>query len=116
MSPSEDWDNNVIPAPNLNTNDLYPSFLNIKNPFIFNYEGAKFLGKYKDTNHDTGYIAARQVNKAIKEGYDGVIYRNIYDMFLADSYGVFNPNQIKSATDNTGAFSSTNDDIYDSQT
>ena len=53
---------------------------------------------------------------AIKEGYDGVIYRNIYDMFLADSYGVFNPNQIKSATDNIGAFSTKDDNIYNSDT
>ena len=43
--------------------------------------------------------------------YDGVSY------FLneAEAFVVWNPNQIKSATDNTGAFSSDNDDIYDSQ-
>lgn len=49
--------------------------------------------------------------KAIKEGNDGVVYQNLYDPYLADNYGVFNPNQIKSATDNVGTFSRTDDDI-----
>ena len=66
MSPREDWDGTEIPVPNLNTNDLYPSFLNLRNPFVFDYEGAMFYGKYKDTKHTIEYIAARQINKAIK--------------------------------------------------
>ena len=41
-SPRENWDGTEIPVPNLNTNDLYPSFLNLRNPFVFDYEGAMF--------------------------------------------------------------------------
>lgn len=41
------------------------------------------------SEHPFGYVAARQVDKAIREGNDGVIYKNLYDPFLADNYGVF---------------------------
>jgi hypothetical protein len=61
-----------------------------------------------------GYVAARQVRKALNEGNDGVVYKNLYDPYLADNYGVFNPNQIKSAIGNSGEFSKYNDDIYKS--
>jgi hypothetical protein len=44
-----------------------------------------------------------------------VLYQNIYDPYLADNYGVFNPNQIKSATDNNGDYSTTDDSIYKSK-
>lgn len=91
---------------------FYSVFLNIKNPLIHDYEGTHQGQGYKESpKYQFGYVAARQVNKAIKEGNDGVVYQNLYDPYLADNYGVFNPNQIKSATDNVGTFSRTNDDI-----
>ncbi|NBI43228.1 hypothetical protein GVX76_06960 [[Haemophilus] felis] len=43
-----------------------------------------------------------------KNGHDGA-YLNHWD--VGEIYSVFNPNQIKSATDNTGAFDVGNDDI-----
>lgn len=45
------------------------------------------------------------------KGYDGVVYKNMVDAITnegessGNSYIVFNPKQIKSATDNTGSFS-----------
>ena len=75
--------------------NLYRVFLNIRNPLSHDYESSPFPDKYKDTKHTTGYIAARQTAKALREGNDGVIYQNIRDPFLSDSYGVFSPEQIK---------------------
>lgn len=95
---------------------LYPVYLNIKNPLSHDYEGTSQGQGYKESKKYTfGYIAARQVNKAIIDGYDGVEYQNLYDPYLANNYGVFNPNQIKSAIGNSGAFNQYNDNIYLSQ-
>ena len=97
----------------LSNSELYPVFLNIKDPLKHDYEGTEQGAGYKHSQKNSfGYVAARQVNKAINEGHDGVIYENLYDPYLADNYGVFNPNQIKSATENTGEFSTLDNDIY----
>lgn len=64
-------------------------FLNIRNP-----KQSKDLG--------TGW------KQLITEGFDGGLYRAVEG---DTSFVVFDPNQIKSATDNTGEFSNTNDDI-----
>ena len=91
---------------------LYPTFLNIKNPLVHDYEGTHQGQGYKQSQTYTfGYVAARQVNKAIKDGNDGVIYENIYDPILANNYAVFNPNQIKSIN-NRGTFSTQDNNIY----
>lgn len=88
-------------------------FLNIRDPFSHNYEGTKQGHGYKGSKrYSFGYIAARQVKKAHNNGNDGVIYENIYDPYLANNYGVFHPNQIKSAEFNIGEFSTTNDNVY----
>lgn len=92
---------------------VMPVFLNIKNPLEHDYEGSAFPDKYKDTKHPTGYIAARQVRKAIADGNDGVVYRNVRDPFSMSSFGVFNSNQIKSAEGNNGEFSGESDNIYE---
>ena len=71
------------------------------------------VSKVVDENGEplpTGYVAARQVQKAIKDGNDGVIYENINDPFEMNSYGIFLPNQAKSI-DNRGTFSTTDDRI-----
>ena len=107
----EDWNGNKIPKIDLDK-DVYPVLLNLRNPFIFDYEGKSTNGKYKD-KYPIQYINARQVKKALENGNDGVLYLNIADPYLMDSYGVFNSNQIKSAIDNSGQFSSSNDNIND---
>ncbi len=94
----------------------YPVYLNIKNPLSHDYEGTMQGSGYKESKKfPFGYVAARQVRKALNEGNDGVVYKNLYDPYLADNYGVFNPNQIKSAIGNSGEFSKYNDDTYLSQ-
>ena len=95
-----------------NKGDVYEVFLNIKNPLSYDYEGtAQGQGFKENPRIPFGYVAARQVDKAIKEHNDGIIYENVKDPYYANNYGVFNANQIKSATSNTGEFSSNNDDI-----
>ena len=90
----------------------YAVYLNIRKPLVHDYEGTHQGQGYKQSEkYSFGYVAARQVKKAIEEGNDGVVYKNLYDPYLADNYGVFNPNQIKSATANNGDFSLTNNDI-----
>ena len=93
---------------------LYPVFLNIKNPLVHDYEGTHQGQGYKQSpTNSFGYVAARQVNKAIKDGNDGVVFENIYDPILANNYAVFNPNQIKSIS-NRGTFSTQDNNIYNS--
>lgn len=65
-------------------------FLNIRNP-----KQSKDLG--------TGW------KQLITEGFDGGLYRAVEG---DTSFVVFNPNQIKSATDNVGTFYTNNDEIY----
>ena len=73
---------------------LYRTFVRLENPLEHDYEGSSFPNLYKKTDFPTGYVAARQVRKALEDGNDGVIYRNIRDPFLSDSYGVFDPSRI----------------------
>lgn len=90
----------------------YGVFLNIKNPFIHDYRGTHQGQGYRQNERiPFGYVAARQVDKAIKENYDGVVYQNLYDPYLADNYGVFNSNQIKNVY-NSGSYSTTNPNQY----
>ncbi len=83
---------------------LFPVFLNIRNPRRLNAKGKHAL------NVDDSRKNKKQ---------DGVIVRNIRDLPLWQkdkdwedtNYIVFSPNQIKSATDNTGEYSKTNNGI-----
>lgn len=91
-------------------------YVNMKNPLVHDYNSSSFPDKYvnqkgEKTEYPTGYIAGRQVKKAMKDGNDGVIYHNLQDPLLSDSYGFFDPNQIKSI-DNQGTFSTQDNNIY----
>lgn len=69
---------------------------------------------FKETVPATVNGLASNVREA---GYDGLIVHNIQDANLTngnyaiDDFIPFTPNQLKSATDNTGEFSTTNNDI-----
>lgn len=94
-------------------------YVNMKNPLVHDYNGSAFPDKYvnrkgEKTKYPTGYVAGRQVKKAMKDGNDGVIYHNLQDPLLSDSYGFFDPNQIKSI-DNQGTFSTQDNNIYNQQ-
>ena len=88
--------------------ELYHCFANIRKPVVTD----------DDTRlvHDTS-LQQRHLEKAKAEGHDGVIMRNVPEGIgrsetdRSDNIIVFSPNQIKSATDNTGAFSQGDDDI-----
>lgn len=73
-------------------------FLNIRNP----------SNKPSITTEKDG---RKLRDELIDQGYDGTIVDDSYDDYIDIEYAAFNPNQVKSATDNTGAFSSRNDDI-----
>ena len=72
------------------------------NAFFLNIRNIK---RTADRDNHTSII-----REAKKEGYDGTVYNNIFEA-PGKSFVVFSPYQIKSATSNTGAFSSENPDI-----
>jgi hypothetical protein len=81
--------------------NIMPVFLAMKNPLIVDYRGARDMDGLMDTKE-----------QAKAGGRDGVIAKNTNDGYgLVDQYIVFSPDQIKSATGNTGAFDSANPDI-----
>ena len=69
---------------------FYSVFLNIKNP---------------QKNANTGNVNFDRLVEISKSGYDGLQSKDNIELV------VFNPNQIKSATDNVGTFSRENNDI-----
>ena len=93
----------------------YAVYLSAKNPLVIDCKGSlynsiKHDGKTMDTYDWT--------NWAEENGYDGVIFKNIKDgvdygsmQNTTDDYVAFNSNQIKSAENNNGDFSSGNNDI-----
>ena len=83
---------------------LMQAFLDIKNPYY-----AKLpVGKFSDPNNE-----AKIIREAKAGGYDGlVIEADTTNELLKDTFYVaFQPNQIKSATDNIGTFDKNNPDI-----
>lgn len=99
---------------------VYNTFVNLKNPLIIDAKKRKWNAIFfKGVINTTESLAIY----AKKYGHDGVIVTNVEDNGLknqndmisgyeiTNEYIVFNPNQIKSATSNTGEFSTTNNDI-----
>ena len=93
---------------------LYKNYLNIIKPLIVDakdepYHKIKYKGEYYNTESLAMYAKER--------GYDGVIVKNVYETDYENKKGtdyiVFNPNQIKSATDNNGNFSKESDNMYE---
>ncbi len=107
-----------------NKND-YPS--DIVESINFYFEDAKKYGeeKYaiiKDYFNEKGeYVYPEKIDyvvaKTLSEGnQDGLIFKNISDNtyrtnVIADVFALKNPNQIKSATENIGTYSTENNDI-----
>lgn len=78
------------------------AFLNIKDPYYATYADMERLAEM-----DSKEESERFTKGLIDEGYDGVYF----DANLNGEWVAFEPNQIKSATDNNGDFSEENDDI-----
>ena len=108
---------------------MYPSFIKIKKTLRLGYiDGDVTSGKVRSLSLDTGisessirYIGSKEradkvyqitnsplfKREAMALGYDGMM------AFEAgvDSFAIFSPSQVKSATENTGSFDGMNDDI-----
>ena len=108
---------------------MYPSFIKIKKLLYLGYiDGDVISGKIRSLSLDTGisessirYIVSKEradkvyqitnsplfKREAMALGYDGMM------AFEAgvDSFAIFSPSQVKSATENTGSFDGMNDDI-----
>lgn len=93
----------------------YAVYLSAKNPLVIDCKGSL----YNSIKHDGKTMDTYDwANWAEENGYDGVIFKNIKDgvdygsmQDTTDDYVVFNSNQIKSAENNNGDFSSGNNDI-----
>lgn len=90
--------------------EVYSVFLNIKDPYNVKYS-TTFLNRLTKiatlgivSKPDVANIKAEEVNTAY-EGHDGINHQNGEELIIWDS------NKVKSATDNVGTFSTTNDDI-----
>lgn len=99
--------------------NVFNIFQNVKNPLIVDAKGKYWHSiEFEETTKNTDEIA-----KIAKDrGYDGLIITNVIDKGaevskngeyaeVANDYIAFESNQIKSATDNIGTFSTENDDI-----
>ena len=97
-------------------------FVNIKNPLIVNGNGRN----WNDLEFNGNIESTRSIEDYYRDSeYDGIIFRSIVDygggaQFFAlankeraphNVYAAYNPNQIKSATENRGSFSES-DNIY----
>ena len=111
---------------------VYETFLKMENPFIFDAKGKDGYYGWQEISINIGYKTAKGIeaveaisgnNSVYDSPYDGIIAKNIVDLhigrdpdsndkkFIGDVYVVFSPNQIKSATGNSGAFDGNNPDI-----
>ena len=91
------------------TQPIYKAYLKIENPFIVDAQGRPY--------HEFIEEMRSNIDWAYRNGHDGVIIKNIRDSYYdsnktkADTYVVFNPEQIKSV-DNRGTFDAENPNIY----
>lgn len=108
---------NPMTAANYGKN-VIDEFVSIRNPFNpFNFKTKSDIASYLNIDEDIFSFTqdvefkvyqsySGTLSSAIKDaGHDGVIYLKRQEVIA------FEPNQIKSATDNTGAFSKESDDI-----
>ena len=82
--------------------NIMDTFLNVKEPYYVSYDEARRLSELNDMDASRDFT-----DELINDGYDGVYFNGN----LNQEYVVFNPNQIKSATDNNGNFDADSNDI-----
>ena len=95
-----------------------PAFFFATNPETAEGYGSRSMQVFLNIRHPTRkpVIQTGQLGYALREelereGFDGTIVDDSYEDYIDIEYAAFRPNQIKSATDNTGAFSPENDSI-----
>lgn len=97
--------------------NLTPVYLNIKNPLRVADTGywtpGDIVAEVRKTEKDFPWLDNwDEITSELKRrGYDGMVYENAVEDEGSDSYIALDANQVKSATDNTGAFDSANNDI-----
>ena len=89
---------------------MYEVFLNIRNPQRRPDANEDYLEDKDMTMTEYWQLMAE---RSKSQGHDGIVYLNEYEdkEHPADSWIAFSPNQIKSATENSGDFSTEDDDI-----
>ena len=101
--------------------DLKALFVSIKNPLIV--EGNS--NYWNEIIFDNENLSTRKIEDRFRNSkYDGIIFKNIKDygsydienVSANDVYAVYNPNKVKSATNNIGTFDVNNPDIRYSKT
>lgn len=108
---------------------MYPSFIKIKKLLHLGYiDGDVISGKIRSLSLDTGisessirYIVSKERADKVHQITNSPLFKREamalgYDGMMAfeggvDSFAIFSPSQVKSATENTGSFDGTNDDI-----
>ena len=82
-------------------------FVNAKNPLFLNDQNAYEIREpFFNSNGAFGSESSVEFTKyVLSKGYDAVVYEN------GEEIVAFNPNQIKSATENVGTYSSESDDV-----
>lgn len=91
---------------------VYPLYLNIKNPLVIECDGADFDEIHVGGRKTSTDAVIRKLRRGgFGVGYDGVIFKDVYDGDYTTDCVALSPNQIKSATSNNGSFSENSDDI-----
>ena len=85
---------------------IIEAFLNIRKPLDVNFKNINRNITHSELDDDLSKLSKRFKN-------DGVIKRGFKDKILSDNFVVLAPNQIKSATENTGAFNPESNNIRD---
>ena len=95
-----------------------PAFFFTTDPEMGMEYGSNEMQVFLDIKNPTNKpsISSEKDGKALREellqnNFDGTVVDDSYDGHLSIEYAALSPNQIKSATDNTGAFSPENDSI-----
>lgn len=107
MSAWEELETNALQADDATGVRNVEVYLAITNPMEIDFEGGRL---------SAGQDVEQLIEDAKAAGHDGLILRNLEDSpkmgVVATHYAAFEPTQIKSATDNSGAFSADSANIY----
>jgi hypothetical protein len=91
---------------------VYSLYMNLKNPLVIECNGADYDEiRFGGRKTSTDAIVRKLRKGGFGNGYDGVVFKNVYDGGYTTDYVTLSPNQIKSATDNVGTFDANNNDI-----
>ncbi len=95
--------------------DVYPVYLNIKNPIKLPWDEANILGKRLGADDAT---VEKKISEWKKQGYDGIETESDDGLLFhgkhVKQFIPFDPSQVKSATRNSGRFDPTSASITDS--